>query len=264
MVPRSWRKSIDGDVTGPTVGKLPMKTYHIKIRTKSGHEKIGHMPASNEEALVAKLQAHGWTLLKILPDHADTTPLVESGIDAEALKGWLMGVAAIVILVVVIGIGVSSPNRDQPTVNGSTTSAEQALRLDNYQAVTTRVEEWRARGVPVSNNHESVSSVDNEAKRLWTAETAARSSPGGFPARAENGDVRGTDNDGDGRAEPVHVSGYTRSDGTYVREQYRALPSRSGSSSPPPSRSGGAVQVRGYTRKDGTYVAPHTRSAPRK
>jgi hypothetical protein len=26
---------------------------------------------------------------------------------------------------------------------------------------------------------------------------------------------------------------------------------------------GGTVHVRGYTRKDGTYVRPHTRSAPR-
>lgn len=28
--------------------------------------------------------------------------------------------------------------------------------------------------------------------------------------------------------------------------------------------SGGTVHVKGYTRKDGTYVRPHTRSAPRK
>ncbi|WP_443946949.1 hypothetical protein ACJVDH_07525 [Pedobacter sp. AW1-32] len=30
------------------------------------------------------------------------------------------------------------------------------------------------------------------------------------------------------------------------------------------SASGGSVHVKGYTRKDGTYVRPHTRSAPRK
>lgn len=30
------------------------------------------------------------------------------------------------------------------------------------------------------------------------------------------------------------------------------------------SNSGGSVHVKGYTRKDGTYVKPHTRSAPRR
>lgn len=46
------------------------------------------------------------------------------------------------------------------------------------------------------------------------------------PSVAENGDVRGRDNDGDGRSEPVHVRGYHRKDGTYVRGHYRAAPSR--------------------------------------
>jgi len=44
----------------------------------------------------------------------------------------------------------------------------------------------------------------------------------GGPVVAENGDLRGFDNDGDGRIEPVHVRGYTRKDGTYVRGHYRA------------------------------------------
>jgi len=46
------------------------------------------------------------------------------------------------------------------------------------------------------------------------------------PPVAENGDVRGWDNDGDGRTEPVHVRGYYRRDGTYVRGHYRARPRR--------------------------------------
>jgi hypothetical protein len=45
-------------------------------------------------------------------------------------------------------------------------------------------------------------------------------------AVAENEDVRGIDNDGDGRVEPVHVNGYTKKDGTYVRGHYRAAPRR--------------------------------------
>lgn len=40
--------------------------------------------------------------------------------------------------------------------------------------------------------------------------------------RAENGDAYNEDNDGDGRREPVYVSGYHRRDGTYVRSHYRA------------------------------------------
>jgi hypothetical protein len=50
--------------------------------------------------------------------------------------------------------------------------------------------------------------------------------PSSDPAVAENGDIRGADNDGDGRAEPVHVRGYYRKDGTYVRGHYRARPRR--------------------------------------
>jgi hypothetical protein len=45
-------------------------------------------------------------------------------------------------------------------------------------------------------------------------------------SRAENGDIYGADNDGDGRRETVFVSGYYRKDGTYVRSHYRARPRR--------------------------------------
>jgi peptidoglycan hydrolase-like protein with peptidoglycan-binding domain len=46
------------------------------------------------------------------------------------------------------------------------------------------------------------------------------------PHVAENGDIQGADNDGDGRLEPVYVRGYYRKDGTYVRGHYRARPRR--------------------------------------
>jgi hypothetical protein len=52
----------------------------------------------------------------------------------------------------------------------------------------------------------------------------AATSPSWPPPLAENGDVRGVDNDGDGRIEPVYVRGYYRKDGTYVRSHYRARP----------------------------------------
>jgi len=38
----------------------------------------------------------------------------------------------------------------------------------------------------------------------------------------------------------------------------------SGTSTKTTSSSGGTVHVKGYTRKDGTYVRPHTRSAPKR
>ena len=44
------------------------------------------------------------------------------------------------------------------------------------------------------------------------------------PYRAQNGDIRGADNDGDGRRETTYISGYYRKDGTYVRSHYRAAP----------------------------------------
>ena len=46
------------------------------------------------------------------------------------------------------------------------------------------------------------------------------------PYVAENGDVNGYDNDGDGRLEPTYVKSYYKSDGTYVRSHYRAKPRR--------------------------------------
>jgi len=44
------------------------------------------------------------------------------------------------------------------------------------------------------------------------------------PYRAENGDIRGLDNDFDGRREPNHVRGYYRRNGDYTRGHYRAMP----------------------------------------
>jgi hypothetical protein len=44
------------------------------------------------------------------------------------------------------------------------------------------------------------------------------------PGSAENGDLRGVDNDGDGRIETVFVKGYYKKNGTYVRSHYRAAP----------------------------------------
>jgi len=57
--------------------------------------------------------------------------------------------------------------------------------------------------------------------------TASSRPPSAYsPPVAENGDVMGMDNDGDGRTEPIHVRGYYRKDGTYVRGHYRARPRR--------------------------------------
>ncbi len=61
----------------------------------------------------------------------------------------------------------------------------------------------------------------------------------------------------------IHVNGYYRSDGTYVRPHTRSNPDTSSSSSYFSGGSGGSVQVRGYYRSNGTYVRSHTRSRPR-
>jgi len=50
----------------------------------------------------------------------------------------------------------------------------------------------------------------------------------------------------------VKVSGYTKSDGTYVRPHTRSAPSSSNN----------VVKVSSYTKSDGTYVNAHTRSMP--
>ena len=66
------------------------------------------------------------------------------------------------------------------------------------------------------------------------------------------------------------VSGYSRSNGTYVAPSYR---SDSGSAGRSYGSSSGyvyrnpyavapSVNVRGYYRSNGTYVAPHVRTAP--
>lgn len=42
------------------------------------------------------------------------------------------------------------------------------------------------------------------------------------PYIAPNGDIRGYDNDFDGRKETIYVDSYWKKDGTYVRGHYRA------------------------------------------
>jgi hypothetical protein len=82
------------------------------------------------------------------------------------------------------------------------------------------------------------------------------------------------------RSGSVHVRGYYRKDGTYVRPHYRSAPDGNfnnnwstkgnvnpytgepGTKTAPPSDYGTDVFVEGYYRKDGTYVPPHYRSAP--
>ncbi|MDN4011278.1 hypothetical protein QX233_02275 [Chryseobacterium gambrini] len=54
---------------------------------------------------------------------------------------------------------------------------------------------------------------------------------------------------------PIYTtySNYTTSSNSYNSSSYRSSST---------SFSGGTVHVKGYTRKDGTYVRPHTRSSP--
>ena len=52
--------------------------------------------------------------------------------------------------------------------------------------------------------------------------------------------------------------------GRLTKSKSSYLPSSSSTSTKSNGSSGGTVHVKGYTRKDGTYVRPHTRSAPKR
>lgn len=71
--------------------------------------------------------------------------------------------------------------------------------------------------------------IKKELQAIWKIEDDYEANTGRpFPQVeiAENGDIRGADNDGDGRPEPVYVRGYTKEDGTYVRSHFSASPRR--------------------------------------
>jgi hypothetical protein len=60
------------------------------------------------------------------------------------------------------------------------------------------------------------------------------------------------------------IAGYYVPAGVRTARAARAgTPARDRVSSPPASTGSGSVHVRGYYRRDGTYVRPHTRSRPR-
>ena len=68
---------------------------------------------------------------------------------------------------------------------------------------------------------------------------------------------------GGGGGRSVQVSGYTRSNGTYVAGYTRSAPSSSGASSGRSSAGpSSVVSVSGYSRADGTKVSGYTRSTP--
>eukprot|EP00918_Siedleckia_nematoides_P092914 GHVU01203915.1.p1 GENE.GHVU01203915.1~~GHVU01203915.1.p1 ORF type:complete len:165 (+),score=14.69 GHVU01203915.1:319-813(+) len=70
------------------------------------------------------------------------------------------------------------------------------------------------------------SSLAGESYNLDSVKFRYSTYEGLFTAPAENGDFYNKDNDGDGRLEPIHVKGYTKKDGTYVKGHYRARPKK--------------------------------------
>jgi hypothetical protein len=104
----------------------------------------------------------------------------------------------------------------------------------------------------------------------------------GTPPVAKNGSYYPQVSKSNGRPKTVHVDGYYRSDGTYVRGYYRSTPETTPSkalpllkpeSRPLVAENGSyygetskltnlpkTTFVKGYTRKDGTYVRSHYRS----
>jgi hypothetical protein len=74
--------------------------------------------------------------------------------------------------------------------------------------------------------------------------------------------ARGGGHSGGSHGGSVHVSGYTRSNGTYVAPHTRAAPGSGSGHSSDSGYNNDSVHVDGYTRKDGTHVDPYTRSEP--
>ena len=113
------------------------------------------------------------------------------------------------------------------------------VAVDRLAAIEQRRKYWARQGVAVYGGSD-VESVDRMAaaelqrKHSMRRSVSPRPSPSVWPPGygsykprvAENRDVRGADNDGDGRRESIHVRGYYRKDGTYVRGHYRAKSGR--------------------------------------
>ena len=102
--------------------------------------------------------------------------------------------------------------------------------ISRYSALGCDVWRYGYSSVEISISDDRVIKWTNTGNLLVAGSAARHSTTYGTnslaPPVAENGDVRGVDNDGDGRIEPVYVRGYYRKDGTYVRSHYRARPRR--------------------------------------
>ena len=103
------------------------------------------------------------------------------------------------------------------------------------------------------------SSPGSASRSSSASASASRGATSGYSSAASPMSTSGTG--------VVHVSGYTRSDGTKVSGYTRASPRSSSKSTNASANVSGVaptdvVQVSGYARADGTYVSGYTRSKP--
>lgn len=123
------------------------------------------------------------------------------------------------------------------------------------------------------NKQVAASNYVFSGRQCPTAQIARRESKTTYTTTDENGTVRryrsGNDDSSLDETETVHVRGYYRKDGTYVRSHTRSAPTNSSSGTQGTSSSSSTgrpktVHVREYYRKNGTRVRSHMRSAPRR
>lgn len=123
---------------------------------------------------------------------------------------------------------VASFNIDMEKMKSTTDSANKVTESGGYQPKPKR-------DLPKRSSASKRTTGERSPPNSWAeSSTKRKSSSSGSsyqriqprPSIAENGDYYGRDNDGDGRVETVHVRGYRRKDGTYVRGHYRAKPRR--------------------------------------
>ena len=100
-----------------------------------------------------------------------------------------------------------------------------ASMMDRKVVDIKRAAYWKTMGYDFNPDYMSASTMDfTVANKSAKPNIYSPNSSLYPPPVAENGDVRGYDNDADGRIEPTYVRGYYRRDGTYVRSHYRAKP----------------------------------------
>ncbi len=201
------------------------------------------------------------------------------------MKRWEIGIA-----VFAIGVTACLFGRVVTRYPARNTKAPAAVETTRHTSQPISLDEIRRNAAPPLPTYTS--------KTIPKTSSPSRTTSRVQPHVAENGSYYGQISKNTGRPKTVHVKGYYRKDGTYVRGHYRSRPkhrkkgtyvrykttpktsspsrttsraqshvAENGSYYGQTSRNTGrpkTVYVGGYYRKDGTYVRGHYRSKPRR